>query len=66
MSVAGRKGSQRQGILPKAESRAGEKQIKSVEDILTPKQRKALHDDLSEIARRRHQAEASSASLRLS
>lgn len=66
MNVARQQKSRRQGILPKAESRAGKREIKSVEEILTAKQRKALYEDLSEMARRRHEAEASSASLRLS
>jgi hypothetical protein len=53
------------GLLPKASSKAGQKKIRSVDQLLTPKQRKVLRDDLSEMARRRRQAEASSSTLRL-
>ena len=66
MNVAKQQASQGQGILPKAESKAGSTTLRSIEQMLTAQQRKTLHDDLSEMARRRREAEASSSSLRLS
>ena len=53
-------------VLPKASSKAGGRTIRSVDQLLTSKQRKVLRDDLSDMARRRRQAEASSSTLRLS
>lgn len=53
-------------VLPKASSKAGGKTIRSVDQLLTPRQRKVLHSDLSDMAQRRRQAEASSSTLRLS
>lgn len=53
-------------VLPQVTSKAGTKKIRSVDQILTTKQRNALRSDLSEMARRRREAEASSSTLRLS
>lgn len=53
-------------VLPQVTSKAGTKNIRSVDQILTTKQRTALRSDLSEMARRRREAEASSSTLRLS
>jgi hypothetical protein len=53
-------------VLPKASSKAGAKTIRSVEQLLTSTQRAKLRRDLSEMARRRREAEASSGTLRLS
>ena len=66
MKVAKQQASPDQGVLPKVGSKAGRTTLRSVEQMLTAKQRKALHDDLSEMARCRREAEASSSSLRLS
>lgn len=61
-----RKGSSGGVVLPKASSKAGGRTIHSVDQLLTSKQRKVLRDDLSDMARRRRQAEASSSTLKLS
>ncbi len=53
-------------VLPKAESSAGGESIRSVDDLLSGKQRKDLRADLHEMARLRRDAEASSGALRLS
>lgn len=53
-------------VLPKVGSKAGRKTIHSVDQILTTKQRRALRQDLTEMARQRREAEASSGTLRLS
>jgi len=68
MDVAGKsvKKSGGGGVLPKAESTAGGKSIRSVDDLLSGKQRKDLRADLHEMARLRRDAEASSGALRLS
>lgn len=65
MTVAKHRTSTSRRLLPKASSKAGPKNIRSVDQLLTPKQRKVLRDDLSEMARRRRQAEASSSTLKL-
>ena len=65
MIVAKRR-SARVAVLPKAGSKAGRKTIRSVDELLTSKQRHNLHRDLSEMARRRREAEAHSGTLRLS
>ena len=46
-------------------SRTAGRQLNSVEEILTPQQRAALHADLSEIARLRREAEETASLLRL-
>ena len=66
MTVAKRQASTSRVVLPKASSKAGGKTIRSVDQLLTSKQRKVLRNDLSEMARRRREAEASSSTLRLS
>jgi hypothetical protein len=66
VAVAKRRVSTRAAVLPKAGSKAGRKTIRSVDQLLTAKQRRSLHRDLSEMARRRREAEASSGTLRLS
>ncbi len=53
-------------VLPKAKSTAGGKSIRSVDDLLSGKQRKDLRSDLHEMAQLRRDAEASSGALRLS
>lgn len=66
MTVAKHRAPTGRVLLPKASSKAGRKTIRSVDQLLTSKQRKLLRDDLSEMARRRREAEASSSTLRLS
>lgn len=66
LGVAKQRSSAARTVLRKANSTAGGKTIRSVDQILTSKQRKDLHADLSEMARRRREAEASSGNLRLS
>jgi hypothetical protein len=53
-------------VLPKSSSSAGGKAIRSVDQILTDKQRTELRSDLTEMARLRREAEASSGTLRFS
>lgn len=53
-------------MLPKAGNKAGRKTIRSVDQLLTTKQRNNLRRDLAEMARQRRDAEASSGTLRLS
>jgi hypothetical protein len=53
-------------VLPKASSKAGSKTIRSVDQLLTTKERSDLRRDLAEMARQRREAEASSGTLRLS
>ena len=65
MKVASKQASRTQAILPKTDNKAGEKTLKSVEQMLTTEQRRDLHDDLSEMARCRREAEASLSSFRL-
>lgn len=43
-------------VLPPAESQAGDRQLRTVEDLLTPAELAALRDDLAETARLRRQA----------
>ncbi len=66
MAMARHRASTGRALLPKATSKAGQKTIRSVDQLLTSKQRRLLRDDLSEMARRRREAEASSSTLRLS
>jgi len=66
LAVSKRRASVGGMVLPKAGSKAGNRRISSVEQLLTSKQRQDLRDDLSEIARRRREAEASSSTLKLS
>lgn len=66
MAVAKRRASSRGAVLPKVSSKAGGKTIRSVDQLLTSKQRHNLRRDLSEMARQRREAEASSGTLRLS
>jgi hypothetical protein len=65
VAVTRRKSSSSGAVLPRATSRAGSKAIGSVDQILTPKQRNKLRNDLSEMARQRREAEVSSGSMRL-
>lgn len=51
-------------VLPDADSKAGDKPIHSLHQLLTAQQRTDLQKDLSEIARRRQKAEAASSTLR--
>jgi len=64
--VAKRAASDGRAVLPKVSSKAGGRKIRSVDQMLSNEQRKALRADLSEMARRRREAEASSSTLRLS
>ena len=66
MTVAKRRASTRAEVLPKVGSKAGSKTLRSVDQMLTTKQRRALRQDLTEMARQRREAEASSGTLRLS
>lgn len=66
MAVAKRRSSVSTAVLPQASSKAGRKTIRSVDQLLTSTQRRELRQDLSEMARRRRDAEASSGTLRLS
>ena len=66
MEMAKRRTSASAVVLPKAGSKAGSKTIRSVDELLTAKEQRALRQDLSEMARRRREAEASSGTLRLS
>jgi hypothetical protein len=66
VQVAKRRTMTSTAVLPKAGNKAGGKTIHSVDQLLTSKQRRQLRQDLSEMARSRREAEASSATLRLS
>jgi hypothetical protein len=66
MAMAKRLASTAQPVLPRANSKAGNKTIRSLDELLTKNERKSLRSDLSEMARQRRKAEASSANLRLS
>lgn len=66
MSVTARKGRKSPAARPAAKSTAGAKQLRSLDEILSPEQRTQLHDELLDMARKRRDAEATSASLRLS
>lgn len=66
MTVGKRRTSTSAAVLPKVGSKAGGKTIRSVDQMLTTKQRSALRQDLTEMARQRREAEASSGTLRLS
>jgi len=66
VKVAKRKSIAVRTVLPRASNKAGSKTLRSVDELLTAKQRCELRGDLSEMARRRREAEASSGTLRLS
>lgn len=66
MPMAKRLASTAHAVLPRADSKAGNKTIKSVEQLLSRKEQDSLRSDLSEMARQRRKAEASSGNLRLS
>lgn len=66
MTMAKRRASSARDVLPPATSKAGSKTIRSIDQLLTTKQRSDLRSDLSEMARQRREAEASSSTLRLS
>lgn len=53
-------------VLRKVGSKAGRRNLRSVNQLLTSAERGELRDDLVEMARQRRVAEASSSSLRLS
>ena len=55
-----------QGVLPRASSKAGDKAIRSVQELLTAEQQSDLRSDLAEMARQRRKAEESSSQLQLS
>lgn len=66
MAVAKKRASTGAVVLPKAGNKAGRKTIRSVDQLLTTKQRQNLRRDLAQMARQRRDAEASSGTLRLS
>lgn len=66
MMATKRSSSALRAVLPEVTSKAGGKKISSVEQLLTVKQRKVLRSDLTEMAKRRREAEAASGNLRLS
>ena len=53
-------------VLPDATSEAGGKALQFVDELLTEQEMEEVKHDLTEMARLRREAEASSASLRLS
>jgi hypothetical protein len=65
MAMAKRSSSGKTVLRPTTSS-VGKRSIRSVDQLLTTKQRSDLRDDLSEMARQRRDAETSSSSLRLS
>lgn len=64
--MAKRVSSVAQVVLPRASSKAGDKAIRSVQDLLTAEQQSQLRSDLAEMARQRRKAEESSSKLQLS
>lgn len=66
MRVAKRRVATGAVVLPRTTSKAGRKAIRSVDQLLTTKQQQDLRRDLTEMAQRRREAEASSGTLRLS